>query len=139
VYLQSELAKRFGCAKGALLMYGGSDIKALSINSLQSTDNTASNDTRTGKGTDAGAADKSAASGKGKMDSPIYGVVHNTTWDMQLWLYDVAAKRWSTLDATGTPPHLMYHGMTVAGSQVHCTEFYGDEWVTVLVQGQITC
>jgi hypothetical protein len=118
VYLQPDLAKRFGCVKGALLMFGGSDIKALSINALTSPDTpTGSTNGSAGNATD---ADKGAEKGaaQGKTDSQLYGIVHNTTWDTQLWLYDVSAKKWSTLEATGTAPHLMYHGMTIAGSQV---------------------
>jgi hypothetical protein len=105
LYLQPELAKRFGCAKGALLMYGGSDIKALSINSLW-LDDSSNNATGTYQGRDRSAR-------KVKPDP-----VRDATWDTRLWLYDVAAKRWSDLEIVGQSPPLMYHAMTVADSQV---------------------
>jgi hypothetical protein len=105
VYLQPKLAERFGCAKGALLMYGGSDIKALSINALWF-DDSSNNATGTDQGTDQNAR-------KVKRDP-----VRDATWDRRLWLYDVAAKRWSSIQTMGSPPPLMYHAMTIADSQV---------------------
>jgi hypothetical protein len=96
-------------------MYGGSDIKALSLNSLLGgPDDPPNNATDAEQGKSQGANENGTDPKLAKLNEHV----RNSTWDTHLWLYDVDAKTWSTLETVDPPPRLMYHAMTIAGSQV---------------------
>jgi hypothetical protein len=88
-YLPSGTVLQLGVQSDALLLYGGSDVRTITL------------------GSD---LDNEAAAAE---------LLNSSNWDTAAWLYDIAADKWMKLAPVGDlPPGLMYHSMAVEGKQV---------------------
>lgn len=92
VYMPAAVAARLRMPGGALLLYGGSDLKYTNFSGLLE-----------------------------KFRSVDAAGWRKSVWDTRVWLFDIASDKWSVLATEGArdrPPGLTFHSATVAGLQV---------------------
>jgi hypothetical protein len=78
-------------SQGALMLYGGSNISAASLEDFQVTDN----------------------------ETTTAASLRTPSWDTAVWLFDLSSRQWQQLSTQGTKlPGLMYHSMQASGKQV---------------------
>lgn len=90
-YLPPQTVEFLGFSKGALLLYGGSNVTVPSLSVALA------NETQTAE------------------------VLADTEFDRRVWMFDLGTSKWVKLHADGlsdAPPGLMYHSAAVEGKQV---------------------